>query len=207
MEAKVIHQNISRQTKALIKIAPPFASIVDTIGPLTLPKHQDPFFALVRTIIFQQISTKAAETIFGRLLHLLDGKLSPGSIQNQTIESLRAVGISRPKANYILDISRRFKESADFFKDLDNHADALIIEKLIAMKGIGNWTANMFLLFTLGREDIFTADDLGLYKGTIQIFGLPETSSKREVEQFAKQWSPYRSMASLYIWKFFHLEK
>lgn len=161
------------------------------------------FFRLCRTIAFQQLTGKAATTIFNRVLELFpDKKLTPEAVLATPHEKLRAAGLSNSKANYIRNIATAaLNGDVDFLK-LAGLEDEEIVSALTKIKGVGRWTAEMFLLFTLRRPDIFSFGDLGLIKGVQGIYGIKRTPSKKRLEKIVKKWSPYKSYASLLLWAY-----
>ncbi|MEX1308132.1 MAG: methylated-DNA--[protein]-cysteine S-methyltransferase [Eubacteriales bacterium] len=160
----------------------------------------DPFAALASSIIAQQLSVSAANSIWARLQTLV-GEIAPENIAPLGEGDLRACGLSFQKIGYLKNISDAFltqKLSNDFFRTAD---DSAIIQALTAVKGIGQWTAEMFLIFSLGREDVFSYGDLGLRKGMAWLYSLPGEPSREFAKIINALWSPYNSVASLYLWE------
>lgn len=159
------------------------------------------FYRLCRSIAFQQLSGKAASTIWGRFEQLLPGeKVTPAEVLKLTIEQMRAVGLSNAKASYIHNIAEAFSGDANY-DNLDKLSDEEVIELLTKIKGVGRWTAEMFLMFTLGREDVFSHGDWGLIKGIMKVYGYKDKPTKKQVEKIVKKWHPYSSYASLTLWR------
>lgn len=159
------------------------------------------FYRLCRSIAFQQLSGKAASTIWGRFENLFtDPQLHPQSVLDISIEQMRACGLSNAKANYIHNIAHAFAADANYGQ-LDHLSDDEVIELLTKIKGVGRWTAEMFLMFTLGREDIFSAGDWGLLKGLMKVYALKDKPSKKKIEQITQKWQPYRTYASMALWR------
>lgn len=156
------------------------------------------FIDLVDSICGQQLSIKAADTIFNRIKEGL-GKITPENILKTKDTKFRSWGLSRAKTTYVKDLARKVKENKVEIKKLDLLDDEKIREELIKVKGIGPWTADMFLMFTLARPDIFPVEDLGIRNGIKML--LKKELDKEQMIKFAERWSPNRTLASWYIWK------
>lgn len=166
-------------------------------------RKRDNFEDLVDSIVSQQLSIKAAATIFGRVKDLFSGKtLTPELILSVKSDQLRACGLSWAKASYVQDLAQK---CLDKFVDLDNLgklSDEEIITHLVAVKGIGRWTAEMLLMFTFERSDIFPVDDLGIQKAMCKLYNLKPTKTlKTRMQKIAKSWIPNRTLACRYLWK------
>lgn len=161
------------------------------------------FVELCRAIIGQQLSTKAAATIFQRLTDwaLTDGGLTPAFILNCTVQEMRHVGVSPQKATYLLALSHAWTEQARRFDSLNTLPDEEVIASLTQIKGIGIWTAHMFLIFTLNRPDVFAPGDLGIKKAMERLYGISMASSESKYVTYAQRWAPYRSLACKHLWK------
>lgn len=158
------------------------------------------FEDLVSAICNQQLSGKAAETIFKRVSKLLGGVFEAKNILSKTDDELRACGLSYQKVKYVKDLALNVKEGKLKINLLDKLTDEEVISELTNVKGIGRWTVEMFLMFSLGRPDIFPLDDLGIKKGFIKVTG--KVWDKTKAAKFAeKHWKPYRSVASWYLWR------
>lgn len=166
--------------------------------PLT--DHTKYFAALCRTIIGQQLSGKAADTIHGRFLELVAQDPTPAKILSLESQQLRDKGLSWSKINYIKDLAEKTKSGELDLSALPSLEDQAVIQALVKVKGIGNWTAEMFLLFTLGRTDIFSYGDLGLLHGLQLLYGLGEKPTQYEISAVVDPWTPYRSYGSLALW-------
>ena len=175
-------------------------SVIKTHGAVSLKKRRDYFNILAMSIVYQQLSGAAAGTIYGRLKAKCGGKVRPNTIQSLSIPIMRKCGLSRQKISYIRDLSKRFTKKEINPRKFHTLSDQKIIDELVAVRGIGRWTAEMFLIFSLGREDVFPADDLGIKRAIQKIYGVQDVSQKN-LDKFSKRWSPYRSYASLYLWK------
>ncbi len=158
------------------------------------------FQDLVESIANQQLSGKAATTIFNRVKELLGGKITPAAIGRVQIEELRACGLSYAKCAYIKDLAQRVEKKEVKVKELDALPDEEVILELVAVKGIGRWTAEMFLMFSLARPDIFPVDDLGIRKGFEKVTG-KKWDRIRSAKFAEKCWAPYRTVASWYLWR------
>ncbi len=183
---------------------PILKELVDTVKLKKRTAQNSVYEALLRSISFQQLSGKAATTIHNRFLDLFDDLYPhPAHIQQFTAEELRAVGLSRQKASYI-------KNTADFFiehnlidKDWTKESDEDILAQLTQIKGVGNWTVEMILMFTLKRMDVLPLDDLVVKNGIVQLYGVEEKGRalKKRLLEIAEPWRPYRTVASLYLWQ------
>jgi DNA-3-methyladenine glycosylase II len=166
-------------------------------------QHTDYYQALVDSIISQQLSVKAAYAIEERFKLLFDGHFpSPEEILSQDIETLRSAGLSRPKARYIQDLAQHIISGEVRFDTIDDLSNNEIIHKLTQVKGIGEWTAHMFLIFCMARLDILPVGDLGIRNGIKKLYNLDAAPTMEEVAAIAtaKGWHPYESVASWYIW-------
>ncbi len=160
------------------------------------------FAALVRSIVYQQLSSKAAGTIYGRLTAGLGRRQpNPQSRLDADPDSLRAAGLSRQKAAYIVDLAGKVDSGALSLRRLRFLDDKEVIEQLTQVKGIGTWTAHMFLMFHLGRLDVLPVGDLGIRSGFREAYGLDELPDAATMERIATPWAPYRSIGSWYLWR------
>jgi DNA-3-methyladenine glycosylase II len=184
------------------------SDLIEKAGPFTLKLDRNRFGMLVRSILSQQISTNAARAIRLRLDELLlPDKLSPEAIANVTDEQLRAVGLSGQKVSYLRDLSARVLDHRLRLDRIGRMNDEAAIEHLIQVHGIGRWTAQMFLIFSLGRLDIFPHDDLIVRSSIRELYGLEELPDKRTSHEIAQLWSPYRSVAAWYCWRLIDVKK
>jgi len=176
--------------------------LIRSTGPVVLPPPKGDFETLVEVVISQQLSTKAASTIHGRLVRLSANEVVPERISALSVIELREVGVSGQKAGYLHALAAAFAKNPDLYSRLHEMEDAEVIESLTEIKGIGVWTAQMFLIFTLLREDVFPIGDLGIRRGMERfIFSPDETPTKAQMTERAEIWKPFRSVASLYLWK------
>jgi DNA-3-methyladenine glycosylase II len=174
-------------------------------GPcgLAARHHANPFKALIRAIVGQQLSTKAAATIFGRLVALFpDGHIADAAaIAAQSDAALRAVGLSGQKVGYLRDLSARIADGRLQLDELDALPDEDVIERLIAVKGFGRWTAEMFLMFRLHRPDVLPTGDLGIVNAIQRLYRLRKRPDAKRMLKIGDAWRPYRSVASWYLWQ------
>jgi DNA-3-methyladenine glycosylase II len=180
------------------------ARLIAAHGPFTPRPHSDYYWELVDSIISQQLSVKAARTIEQRFLALFGGSIpSANQLLQTTVDELRAVGMSRAKASYVLDLARHVANGQLQIDTLPKLSNADVIKELVAVKGIGEWTAHMFLIFALGRLDVLPVGDLGIRSGIQKLYGLDHLPTPTEVTAHAEQhhWHPYESVASWYIWQ------
>ena len=183
----------------LIDKDPKLKSLIEKKPEIIVPIDDDYFVSLAQTIIAQQLSSKVAQVITTRLMTHLNHDLSPRAIRDADPEVLRSLGLSYPKITYLRSLADCIMNHQVDFASLDDKTDQEIIEMLTQIKGIGIWSAQMFLIFSLGREDVFSVHDLGLRNAVKKVYNAPDLTSK-EIEHIASQWSPYRSVASHYLW-------
>lgn len=179
------------------------SKLIEELGPLPeLEVDPNLFMALNKSIVSQQLSVKAADTIFGRFEDKIKGKFVPGHILTFNADELRSCGLSYRKAGYVHNISQYFIDNPSLVKDARNMSDDDLIEGLTSIKGVGVWTVQMLLIFALGRENIYPYDDLIVRKGTIHHYSLDpkDTKVKQKCFEIAEKWAPYRSIASRYMW-------
>jgi DNA-3-methyladenine glycosylase II len=177
--------------------------VITAKGPVTIWPHHNYYEALVGSIISQQLSVKAAASINNRFLGLFgDSFPEPAAILQKDIEELRGSGLSRPKARYIQDLAEQIIAGHIEFKKLDQLSNADIITKLTAVKGIGEWTVHMFLMFCMGRLDVLAYGDLGIRVGIRELYALDTLPTPEEVKELAEKhhWHPYETIACWYIW-------
>lgn len=189
--------------EALAAADPIMARMVQRIGPLALKPTDDYFFTLVDSIASQQLSSKVAATIVERIRALTPGKDSPGAedIISMPDQTLRDVGLSWGKVRYVKDLAAHVVEGKLDLAHIAQMDDEEIIKELVAVKGIGRWTAEMFLIFSLARPDVLAVDDYGLRASMMRLYGLPELPKPAIMRQIGEPWKPYRSYASLYLWR------
>jgi DNA-3-methyladenine glycosylase II len=182
-------------------------AIIDERGPLDLDTRQrgrpeDPYGALLRSIVGQQLSTKAARSIYNRLVELFGGKTpSPQELLDADPDTVRAVGLSNAKVRYVRSLAEHVLSGELELDKLDALGDEEVEREVTAVKGLGQWTAHMFLIFHLGRPDVLPVGDLGVRRAVERAYGLEELPSAEELDRLGERWAPYRSLASLYLWE------
>jgi DNA-3-methyladenine glycosylase II len=177
--------------------------LIARIGPCTLQPHADHFELVVRSIISQQISTRAALAIHGRLAALVGKRIRPQGILRATDDELRSAGLSRNKVQSLRDLAEKCADGAVRFKQLAGLDDEAVIEQLTPVRGIGRWTAEMFLIFGLGRLDVLPVNDFGLRNGIRREHELAELPNRATLLELTGGWAPYRTIGTWYIWRSF----
>ncbi|HEV2689308.1 MAG TPA: DNA-3-methyladenine glycosylase [Bryobacteraceae bacterium] len=186
----------------LKKADPVIGSIVDRVGPYRIQYREPTFETLVRSIVYQQLSGRVAKVIFGRLVVAVPGgKLTPAGVLKLTPARMRKCGLSKQKTAYIRDLARKTAKGQLNFEGLPELADEQVIEHLTQVKGIGVWTAHMFLMFALERPNVLPTGDLGIRSAIRKAYGLEELPHPRQIEEMAVSWAPYCSVASWYLWR------
>jgi DNA-3-methyladenine glycosylase II len=185
----------------LSDIDPIMCTSIERVGPCTLVPSSNVFEALIDAIISQQISVKAADAIVGRLRATLpDGLITPETLAPLDVDTLRSCGLSTPKAKYVRNLLEHIESGQLNLARLPELADEAVIDQLVAVKGIGRWTAEMILIFSFGRADVLPVDDLGFLEGVREAYALPERPAKKEMLQRGELWRPYRTFATWYMW-------
>ena len=191
-DAAVAH--LMRRDRIMKKLIPKFPNI-------SLVSRGNPFMTLARSIVGQQISVKAAESVWQRLLLECGKRPTPASVQKAGLEKLRAAGLSGRKAEYILDLSTHFSEKRVHPKKWAAMDDESVIAELTAIRGIGRWTAEMFLIFNLQRPDVLPLDDVGLLNAISLHYFSGEPVSRFEAREVAQGWQPWSTVATWYLWR------
>ena len=182
-------------------IEPRFADALHLTGPLPLRRRKDGFEELLSAIVSQQLSVAAADTIWGRMK---DRRCTgPRTLMNTSDEDLRACGLSRQKITY----ARALAESGIRYADLRDRPTDEVITTLVAVKGIGQWTAEIYAMFSLGRADVFAPGDLALQEAARMLFDLDERPKERAFREMAQAWSPWRSVAARLLWAYYRVAK
>lgn len=198
-------EGYERARRLLMRRDPILGSAIKTIGPCGMADRQrkDHLSALVGAIVSQQLSTKAAATIFGRLVALFPDQhiADAAAIAARTDAQLRAVGLSGQKVSYLRDLSARILDGRLNLDQLDTLPDEAVIERLTAVKGFGRWTAEMFLMFRLHRPDVLPAGDLGIVNAIQRLYKLRKRPDAKRILKMGEVWRPYRSVASWYLWQ------
>jgi DNA-3-methyladenine glycosylase II len=177
------------------------ASIIARVGPCKMTYREPSFEMLARAIVFQQLSTKAAATIYGRLEEAAGGQLTPETIQNLSVGEMRQAGLSRQKLGYIRDLAEHALSGKVDFARLPSLSDDEVIEALTDIKGVGVWTAHMFLIFSLRRPNVLPIGDLGVRMAIQRAYKKRKIPTPKQIEQIAKGWHPYCSYAAWYLWR------
>jgi DNA-3-methyladenine glycosylase II len=181
---------------------PLLAQLIKNVGPCTLQPGGEAFPLLVRSIISQMISTKAALAISARVVAALQPHgLTPAAVAAASEESLRGAGLSRSKVLALKDLAERSLSGALPLERLAELSDEEVIDCLVPVRGIGRWTAEMFLIFSLGRLDVLPVDDFGLRAGVRDVYQLPDLPTRAALRELGEAWRPYRSIATWYLWR------
>ena len=187
----------------LVAADPTLAALIDRVGPyvLQLQATTSLFEAMLRSIVYQQLHGKAAATIFKRLTDLAGLPLTPGGVLKLSEEQMRAVGLSKQKLSYLRDLAAKTQAGELDFLKLPDLPDEEVIKHLTQVKGIGVWTAHMFLMFSLRRTDVLPTGDLGIQMAVKKHYRKRKLPKPKDMEKIAKCWSPYRSVACWYLWR------
>ena len=177
--------------------------LINKFGRPDFNPRQDYFQSLLRSIVFQQLSGKAAQTIYERFVNLIPktSNLCPNEVLKLDKDEMRKAGLSFQKINYVKNLADYFENNSFQKKDVERMTDQEISKELIQIKGIGQWTVDMFLMFTLNRADILPCTDLGIQKGIMKILNMKNLPSKKEMENCSRKWRPYRTIACWYLWR------
>ena len=190
-------KHLAKRDRVMKKLIPQF-------GEARLQSRGDAFTTLARSIVGQQISVKAAQAVWERFAALVGGpshRLSPADVLALEVEALRGAGLSARKADYLRDLALHFKSGQVHVRQWQQMDDEAIIEELVAIRGIGRWTAEMFLIFHLMRPNVLPLDDLGLLKGISMHYFSGEPVSRAEARELGEAWAPFRSVATWYLWR------
>jgi DNA-3-methyladenine glycosylase II len=201
----------AKARKALAAADPTMGALIERVGRIDIAtrlrrrseeRPDDAYGALLRAIVGQQLSTKAARTIYLRVLDLFDGRTpAPEQLLDAAVEDLRGAGLSGRKVEYIRDLASHVLSGELELDRLNQLSDEEAIEEIVAVRGLGQWTAEMFLLFHLERPDVLSGGDLGIRKAIQIEYGLKEMPSPTRVIEIGEPWRPHRSLASLYLWE------
>ena len=194
-----------KAVRHLSRVDPTLGAIIRRVGPCTLTPRRDYFVLLCKSIFNQQISTKVAAVLFARFRQQFPRQRPTPVAVVQFLagdpELVRKVGLSKQKAVYLRDLAEHFIDGRIPTRKLCRMDDEAVIEALVAVNGIGRWTAEMFLMFVLNRPDVLPVDDLGLREGVREIYKLPERPTPSEVTALGEKWRPYRTIATWYVWR------
>lgn len=177
------------------------AGIIDRVGEYRIQFRDPDFETLVKSIVYQQLSGRVANVIFGRLAAAAGGKLTPQGVLKLRPSRMRSLGLSTQKTAYIRDLARHTRDGAVRFEELAQLPDEEVIARLTQVKGVGVWTAHMFLIFALRRLDVLPIGDLGIRNAIRRAYSLPELPAPSEMEIMALRWRPYCTVASWYLWR------
>lgn len=192
----------AKEAIRFLKKDPKFSIIINKIGRYNVKITKNRYQSLVEAIIAQQLSGSAADSILKKFKKLYKTKFpKPIEVLETSDSKLRSTGLSKMKISYIKDLSKKIETNQLNMRNISTKKDEYIIEHLTNVKGIGRWTAEMFLIFSLGRLDVLPVGDLGLKKGIQLMYSLNQLPSEREIEQLAESWKPYRTVATWYLWK------
>jgi len=186
-------KHLTKKDRVMKRLIPQF-------GDACLQSRGDAFSTLARSIVGQQISVKAAQTVWDRFA-LLPVSMAPDHVLKLKVDDMRAAGLSERKVEYLVDLALQFDLGAVHAKSWDAMDDEAIITQLVAIRGIGRWTAEMFLIFYLMRPDVLPLDDVGLINGISKSYFSGESVSRSDAREVASAWAPYRSVATWYIWR------
>ncbi|MBK6650878.1 MAG: DNA-3-methyladenine glycosylase 2 family protein [Betaproteobacteria bacterium] len=186
--------------KHLVKKDRVMKRLIPLFGDACLESRGDAFTTLARSVVGQQISVKAAQTVWDRFA-ALPRKMTPGNVLKLKVDDMRAAGLSARKVEYLVDLALNFDAGSVHIKAWEGMDDESIIAELVAIRGIGRWTAEMFLIFHLMRPNVLPLDDVGLIKGISQSYFSGEPVSRSDAREVAEAWAPYRSVATWYIWR------
>ncbi len=194
--------SLTAASAALAERDPVMAGLVASIGPCRLrPPRRTPFEALARAIVFQQLSGRSASAIYARFEELLDGDVTPERVLAQPTEALRRAGLSGAKAASIVDLAAKVADGMVPLADAARRTDEELIERLVVVRGIGRWTAEMFLIFQLRRLDVWPVDDLGVRKGYARAYRLEALPGPKALAEMGERFRPFRSVAAWYCWR------
>lgn len=197
---------MSKAVNHLRAADPVLAGIIERVGPFRLRTMEASFHGLARSIVYQQLSGKAAGTIFGRLTAASCDPLTPDAVLRLTAGEMRGCGLSKQKAAYVADLADKAACGALDFAALHSLSDEEVVERLTAVKGVGVWTAHMYLIFALERPDVLPVGDLGLRTAMKKAYRLRKPLVPAKMEKIAARWRPWRSAASWYLWRSLELD-
>ena len=195
--------NVALATRTLAKRDPRLEILIERYGPYTPRRSANPdvFGALARSIIYQQLAGKAASSIHSRFLALFETRLSPENLLAVNRKQLRSAGLSNAKCTAMIDLAIHAQQGVLDLNRLDQMTDEALIDHLCCVRGIGPWTAQMFMLFELGRLDVWPTGDLAVRKGFGRAFSLPSTPKAKDLEPLGDRYRPYRSLVAWYCWR------
>lgn len=190
---------VTEAEQALSRADPVLGTLISSQTLRDRTSRGDYFASLCRSIIGQQVSVAAATAIYNRFIE--HTKLEPQRVVTLSEDETKAIGLSRQKTAYLKDLAEHFVKDPAVYNHLEQQSDEQVIAELTAVEGIGVWTAQMFLMFTLDRQDIFAPDDVGLQRAMQRLYGWENLPPKKILTAHAERWKPYRSVASLHLWQ------
>ncbi|MBP2256972.1 DNA-3-methyladenine glycosylase family protein [Virgibacillus alimentarius] len=205
MDKRIIHKE-DEAVKTLCANDPIMRKLVNAVGSIEITLRSDYFKSLVRSIIGQQISVAAASAIYGRLDAMLDHEITVSSIYQLSEAKLREAGLTFRKIEYIKDLANKVYHAEIDLQALASFDNQTIIKQLTSIKGIGKWTAEMFLILSLGRMDILAIDDIGIQRAARWLYETEKSERRNILKEKAKLWKPHYSIASFYLWEAIHLD-
>lgn len=198
-------KEFARARRVLMRRDKRLGAVIKRVGRCRLQdsRTRDPFVSLVRAIMSQQLSGKAANTIYGRVVALAGGPEAVTPLRLLALDplALRGAGVSRPKISYLRDLAERVEDGRLDLHALEHQPDEDVVVAITTVKGLGVWSAEMYLMFRLNRPDVFPVGDLGIVKGVQKLFGMKRRPAPRTMHRLAEPWRPYRSVAAWYLWR------
>jgi DNA-3-methyladenine glycosylase II len=205
MREKIDPVLLERARRSLRRRDPVLGGVIRRVGACTLRPRGDPYRSLLHSVVYQQLAGSAARAIAGRLRAGFGGRYpAPARLLATPDAELRAAGLSRRKVATMKDVARAFDDRSLCNRRLHEMEAAEVVEAVTRIKGIGEWTAHMLLMFSLGHPDVLPVGDYGVRKGAMSLYDLPDLPKPEELEAVAERWRPYRSVASWYLWR--HVE-
>lgn len=205
MDTLIMHEN-NENVQQLARRDPVMGKLIRFVGTLEVPLRTDYFSSLVRSIIGQQISVAAASSIYERLKTLTNHKLDERHLSALSDTQLREIGFSRQKIHYIRDLIDHINEKSINLGRITEQDNQTVMNQLTSVKGIGKWTAEMFLIFSLTRMDVLAIDDIGIQRGARWLYNVEKDERKNILKEKKNVWSPYLTIASCYLWEVVHLD-
>jgi len=201
IEVGRIHIHMRRAILHLKKSDPILRAIIERVGPFRMEYGEPTFHSLAEAIVYQQLNGKAAVSIFNRFTEAAGNPLTPGGILKLSAAQMRAVGLSKQKSSYLRDLAEKTQAGLLEFERMRQMTDEEVIQHLVQVKGVGVWTAHMFLIFTLRRPDVLPVGDYGVQSAIKKHYRKRKLPRPKDMEKIARVWVPYRSIASWYLWR------
>lgn len=189
----------------ICKNDPIMQKLITIIGDIEITLREDYLSSIVRSIVGQLISVPAANAIYNRLKELLDGKITAVGLLETSKEDLRHVGLTMRKAEYVKDLAEKVMNGELDLENIATYSDEKIMNQLMNVKGIGKWTAEVFLILSLGRKDVLAVDDVGIQRAAKWLYRVEKSERRNVLIEKSSLWKPYRSIASFYLWEAIHL--